>query len=137
MRKPDFSNILKVLDHKRPSRSTLFEYYMNDEVYDLYAGESLSDAQRKDPVIYGRHLIKAFANFDTLRAAVFHSSPCVMLFYSVTTMSTRRLTVISRTSGRRPMNSPSWQRISSLAKSTPAAMLKPRPPEKRGLTSRK
>lgn len=62
MRKPDFDNILKVLDQKKPSRSTLFEYYMNDTVYDAYAGKTLSEAERKDPFIYGKHLIRAFQN---------------------------------------------------------------------------
>lgn len=32
-REPDFENILKVLRCEKPSRPTLFEFFMNDVVY--------------------------------------------------------------------------------------------------------
>ena len=32
---PDFSNILKVLKRENPSRPTLFEFFLNDDLYDL------------------------------------------------------------------------------------------------------
>jgi len=35
---PDFSNLLAVLRHERPSRPTLFEFFMNDPLYRLMTG---------------------------------------------------------------------------------------------------
>jgi len=32
-RKPDFNNLLKVLDKKKPDRYTLFEFFLNEELY--------------------------------------------------------------------------------------------------------
>ena len=36
---PDFTNLLKVLEGKRPARPTLFEFYMNPGLYRQFAGE--------------------------------------------------------------------------------------------------
>ena len=42
MRKPDFNNILKVLNKQKPDRFTLFEYHINNEVFDHFTqGTSL------------------------------------------------------------------------------------------------
>lgn len=61
MRTPDFSNILKILGKQKPDRATLFEYYMNDEVYNYFTqGTSLHASD--DPVEQGRYLIEAFKN---------------------------------------------------------------------------
>lgn len=38
-RKPDFRNIEAVLSKKRPSRPTLFEFYLNDRLYEQLAGK--------------------------------------------------------------------------------------------------
>ncbi len=42
MRKPDFDNILAVLERKKPSRPTLFEFFLNDPLNERLTGEKLS-----------------------------------------------------------------------------------------------
>ncbi len=41
---PDFRNLLQVLAHQKPDRPTLFEYYMNNQIYD-----DLTRDRRYDP----------------------------------------------------------------------------------------
>ena len=60
MRTPDFNNILKVFNKEKPSRPTLFEFYMNNEVYDYFAKGKIANI--KNPVEEGRYLIEAFKN---------------------------------------------------------------------------
>ena len=38
MRKPDFTNLSKVLERKRPDRPTLFEFFLNETLYAKLAG---------------------------------------------------------------------------------------------------
>jgi uroporphyrinogen decarboxylase len=59
-RKPDFSNLLKVLKRQRPSRPTLFEFFMNDDLYAHYAGPDI--AGRTDELAPARTRVWAFAN---------------------------------------------------------------------------
>ena len=64
MRAPDFDELLKVLHRQQPSRPVLFEFFMNDTVYQLLTGEKLSpDADNEEHL---RLLIKAFyaAGYD-------------------------------------------------------------------------
>jgi uroporphyrinogen decarboxylase len=42
MRKPDFKNLLKVLDKKKPDRPTLFEFFLNRPLYEKLAGAQIS-----------------------------------------------------------------------------------------------
>ena len=61
---PDFSNLLQVLDRLRPDRPTLFEYYMNQTVYDdLTRGISYDTSDELAP---WKKLIDAFrlAGYD-------------------------------------------------------------------------
>lgn len=44
MRKPDFRNLLKVLDKKKPDRPTLFEFYLNKPLYEKLAGTQVLSA---------------------------------------------------------------------------------------------
>ena len=37
-RQPDFSNLLKVLNKEKPARPTLFEFFLNDEIYEELGG---------------------------------------------------------------------------------------------------
>ena len=43
MRKPDFTNLQKVLERKRPDRPTLFEFFLNDPLYARLAGVAQMD----------------------------------------------------------------------------------------------
>lgn len=43
MRKPDFEQMLKVLHREKPDRPTLYEFYMNDEVYLRLGGKASGD----------------------------------------------------------------------------------------------
>ncbi len=65
MRKPDFDNILAVLARTRPSRPTLFEFFLNNRLYASLAGISgpLPEGASDD---HTRMLIRAFgqAGYD-------------------------------------------------------------------------
>lgn len=61
MRKPDFNNLLKVLNKEKPDRFTLFEYYMNNEVYDYFTQDTPYHSS-PDQYQNGRYLIEAFKN---------------------------------------------------------------------------
>jgi len=41
-RKPNFNNILKVLNNERPNRPTLFEFFLNDNMYEELANKSVT-----------------------------------------------------------------------------------------------
>ena len=43
MRKPDFDNLLAVLENKKPKRPTLFEFFMNNTIYENAAGATLEN----------------------------------------------------------------------------------------------
>ena len=52
-RKPDFSNVLKLLKRQKPSRDTLFEFFLNWDLYVRYAGAKVvanEDAYRDQRV---------------------------------------------------------------------------------------
>lgn len=55
---PDFENILKVLHRQVPNRPTLFEFFMNPDVYEAAAGPAPSDP---DPVVQLEYLARAYA----------------------------------------------------------------------------
>jgi uroporphyrinogen decarboxylase len=56
---PDFSQILKVLKRQKPDRSTLFEFFLNDPLYEALSGMPI---QKDEDVMVGvRRLVKAFA----------------------------------------------------------------------------
>lgn len=57
-REPDFENLLRVLRREKPDRPTLFEFFMNPDVYGEAAGPAPADL---DPVVQLAYLIKAFA----------------------------------------------------------------------------
>jgi uroporphyrinogen decarboxylase len=41
MRKPDFKNVLKVLNREKPDRPTLFEFFLNKPLYEKLAGKEI------------------------------------------------------------------------------------------------
>jgi uroporphyrinogen decarboxylase len=43
MRQPDFDNIRKILDRSRPNRPTLFEFFLNQPLYEKLAGEPIPE----------------------------------------------------------------------------------------------
>ena len=57
-REPDFENISKVLRCEKPSRPTLFEFFMNGNVYEAAAGPA---PQSDDPVDHMAYMARAFA----------------------------------------------------------------------------
>lgn len=61
MRKPDFNNILKVLNKQKPDRFTLFEYHINNEVFDHFT-QSTSLHASPDPFMDAKYRIEAFKN---------------------------------------------------------------------------
>ena len=62
MRKPDFDNIRKVLDRSKPNRPTLFEFFLNQPLYEKLADESMPEVMEEK----NRWLINAFraAGYD-------------------------------------------------------------------------
>jgi uroporphyrinogen decarboxylase len=64
MRKPDFNELLKVLKREKPFRPVLFEFFMNDKIYQQLTGEEIKDPNDNEEKI--RISIKAFhaAGYD-------------------------------------------------------------------------
>lgn len=74
MRKPDFDNIRRVLDRAVPQRPTLFEFFLNNELYAKLANEPMPEAKgraadsgfrkeaKPDEEAGNRWLTKAFHN---------------------------------------------------------------------------
>ena len=58
-RKPNFNNFLKLLKREKPDRPTLFELFLNDNLYQMLANENFKDP--KDKVNRYSVIIKAFA----------------------------------------------------------------------------
>lgn len=58
-RKPDFTNLQKVLKCERPNRPTLFELFMNDTLYQVLAGRKRPNGG--DELEYLRFVVDAFA----------------------------------------------------------------------------
>lgn len=57
-REPDFGNLLKVLSHQKPDRPTLFEFFMNPNVYEAVAGPA---PETDDPLEKLAYMAKVFA----------------------------------------------------------------------------
>jgi len=57
---PNFENLLMILKHKKPSRPTLFEFFLNDPLYEFLAGTPI--VPDMDKYEYCRILCKAFRN---------------------------------------------------------------------------
>lgn len=73
MRLPDFSNgLLKVLKREVPERPTLFEFYMNQQIYERLAGQKV--ALMTDELAEYRLLIHAFRNAGFDHASVLGSA---------------------------------------------------------------
>ncbi len=60
MRRPDFINLLIVLHCEIPDRPTLFEFFLNQSLYEKLAGQSMAAVQ--EPLERIRIMIKAFEN---------------------------------------------------------------------------
>jgi uroporphyrinogen decarboxylase len=70
MREADFGNLLSVLKNGKPSRPTLFEFFLNEGLYAELAGEPYSDSM---PGIQKmRVVLKAFRNAGYDYATVPH-----------------------------------------------------------------
>lgn len=59
-RTPDFNNLLKVLKREKPSRPTLFEFFLNDNLYSKLTKNIVYDAH--DELQNAKRLIDAFHN---------------------------------------------------------------------------
>lgn len=57
-REPDFENIRKVLQCQKPNRPTLFEFFMNENLYTEVAGPA---PETNDPVVQLAYMIRVFA----------------------------------------------------------------------------
>ncbi len=71
---PDFNNLLAVLNRGKPSRPTLFEFFLNNRIYRKLAGKSWSDDPA--PLAQWRSLIAAFKAAGYDYATVHPSSLC-------------------------------------------------------------
>ncbi|NJD04753.1 MAG: hypothetical protein FIA99_19620 [Ruminiclostridium sp.] len=76
-RQPNFNNILKVLQRKKPDRPTLFEFFMNLSLYEKLAGEKYKPTAEEIPIL--KLIIHAFRNagydYTSVRGSNF-SFPC-------------------------------------------------------------
>ncbi len=57
-RKPDFANLIKILNKRQPSRYTLFEFFLNEEVYAAATADKQYDTN--DPLWGAKRQIDAF-----------------------------------------------------------------------------
>lgn len=75
-RRPDFDNILCVLKREQPKRPTLFEFFLNDELYLKLANQKKPPAN--DMLGYYKVIIQAFKNagydYTTMHGSDFHFS---------------------------------------------------------------
>ena len=64
MRQPEFENIRRILDRSKPNRPTLFEFFLNEPLYEKLADEAMPNAQQRED--HNRWLINAFhaAGYD-------------------------------------------------------------------------
>ncbi|MCL2719713.1 MAG: hypothetical protein FWD47_00045 [Treponema sp.] len=76
MRKPDFNNILKVLQRQTPDRPTLFEFFLNPPLYAFLAGCDSSEFSY--PYVKVEPVMSAFAaagyDYATVHGSTFHFS---------------------------------------------------------------
>lgn len=74
MSKPNFENLLKVLQREEPDRPTLFEFFLNTPLYNQLAGPQI--ANMTDEMAWVRVLIHAFMNagydYVSLHGSSFH-----------------------------------------------------------------
>ncbi len=57
---PNFANLLTVLRRQVPSRPTLFEFFLNDRLHELFAGNYLELSEDTYP--HQRKIMHAFCN---------------------------------------------------------------------------
>jgi uroporphyrinogen decarboxylase len=74
MRNPDFNNLLKVLRREKAERPTLFEFFLNEGLYQKLAGDDIYT--RNDKLARYRILINAYKNagydYSTVQGSTFH-----------------------------------------------------------------
>lgn len=74
MRKPDYTQLLKVLNKQVPDRPTLYEFFLNGPLHDVLTNNQFSDAD--DSETYLRKQIHAFRNagydYVTMPGSGFH-----------------------------------------------------------------
>jgi len=70
-RRPDFNNFLKLLKGEKPERPTLFELFLNNNLYEELANEEFGDTS--DKINRYTIIIKAFANAGYDYATVYGS----------------------------------------------------------------
>jgi uroporphyrinogen decarboxylase len=74
MRTPNFENLLKVLHREVPDRPTLFEFFLNDRLYEKLAGPEI--CAMTDPLAHFRKLLHAYMNagydYVTVQGSDFH-----------------------------------------------------------------
>lgn len=72
-RKPDFGNLLKILERKRPDRPTLFEFFLNLSLYERFSGIPCNpemDFDRYRHAVLGA-FYKAGYDYATIHASLF------------------------------------------------------------------
>jgi len=76
LRKPDFNNILKILNRQAPDRPTLFEFFLNPSLYAHLSGSPSSEFSY--PYIKPEPVMRAFAaagyDYATVHGSFFHFS---------------------------------------------------------------
>lgn len=73
MRKPEFNNLLTILDCGIPNRPTLFEFFLHEKLYEKLAGQKFVDTSNR--LAHFKFLITAFKNagydYATVRGSDF------------------------------------------------------------------
>lgn len=87
LRQPDFNNILRVLEKKKPNRPTLFEFFLNEPLYEQLANEKIDN---KNPysrwIVYSKAYMNAGYDYVTVLGSDFSfpaEAPTNMKTYSI------------------------------------------------------
>ena len=73
-RKPDFTNLQKVLECKKPDRPTLFELFMNDSLYEILTGRKRPN--REDELEHLKFVVDAFKLLNMIMPLLMNQSLC-------------------------------------------------------------
>ncbi|MFO7637394.1 MAG: uroporphyrinogen decarboxylase family protein [Clostridia bacterium] len=63
-RTPDYRNLLKVLERNQPDRPTLFEFFLNDDLYAFLNGKEILEYRTDNEYQYYRMMANAVAGYD-------------------------------------------------------------------------
>lgn len=106
---PDFSNLANVLQRKRPDRPTLFEFFLNESLYELCAGPEFDRSWNdRHPFRWEARIIHAFRNAGYDYAIVPFPPSCVFPYGEIHQASSKSLNEGAVITDRAAFESYAW-----------------------------